>query len=130
MRRKLKEQTQESLADFDYTLRETSYLGVRPGDILEFTYNGSARTGLVVRSKRTGTGVFLSKRYNRLLNIILVETLSDAMFTLMVNNLYKNSTACSYHSPKILSLFLGKTNFRTFDVANVSNILTIDITKQ
>lgn len=127
--RELAQSVQEDLTGFDYTVKETSYLGVRPGDLIQFDYNGSNRFGLVVRSKRTGTGVFLSNRYNKLLNVVQMDSLSEAMFSLMVNNLYKNRSACSYHSPNILSIFLGKQNFRTFNVSNVKNILSLEITK-
>jgi len=127
--RQLTQSIQDDLTGYDYKLKETSYLGLRPGDLIQFTYNGGVRFGLVVKSKRTGTGVFLSSRYNKLLNVVQTGSLSEAMFSLMVNNLYKNRSACSYHSPNILSLFLGKQNFRTFNVSYVEDILSLEISK-
>jgi len=110
-------------------LTETSYLGLKPGDIVQITYGGSLRYGLVVSSRRTSDGMFLSSRNNTLLNFVQAETLSEAMFSLMVNNLYKNETACDYNSPAIIGAFLGKRNFRTFNVAKIRNILKVNVEK-
>jgi hypothetical protein len=82
---------------------------------------------LVVSSRRTSDGMFLSSRNNTLLNFVIVEGLSEAMFSLMVNNLYNNETACNYYSPAIIGAFLGKQNFRTLNVAKIRNILKVSI---
>lgn len=119
----------QNLEDFNYTLTETSYLGLKPGDIVQLTYAGSLRYGLVVSSRRTSDGMFLSSRNNTLLNFVQAGTLSEAMFSLMVNNLYKNETACNYNSREIIGAFLGKRNFRTFNVAKIRNILKVNVEK-
>ena len=118
---------QEYLGKFEYSLRETSYLGLRPGDLIQISYNGSFRQGLVVSSKRTSSGMFVSSRLNALLNIVLLDSISEGMFSLMVNNLYKNSNACNYNSPNIIGAFLGKKNFRTFNTSYINNILKVEI---
>ncbi len=106
---------------------ETSFLGLKPGDLITFDYkDGSTRSGLVVRSKRTSSGYFLSSRNNTLLNIFLVESITSGMFDLMINNLYRNRLSCTYkHTPRILGAFLGKNNFRTFNIAGIQNIRQI-----
>lgn len=129
MEREIDETLIQNLEDFKYTLTETSYLGLRPGDIIQITYAGSIRYGLVVSSRRTPDGMFLSSRNNTLLNFVQAGTLSEAMFSLMVNNLYKNENACDYNSPEIIGAFLGKRNFRTFNVAKIRNILKVNVEK-
>lgn len=108
-------------------VRETSWLGVLPGDLVHFDYPGSSRSGLVVSSRRTARGYFLSPRGNTLLNIVEIEALTDSMFSLMINNLYKNRAACNYYSPRIIGSFMGKENFKTFNVAEITNFLSVSI---
>jgi len=81
--------------------------------------------GLIVSSRRTSDGMFLSSRNNTLINFVSIQGLSEAMFSLMVNNLYGNESACNYYSPKILGAFMGKDNFRTLNVAKVRDILKV-----
>ncbi len=118
---------QTNLAMGNYSVRETSYLGLVAGDLIQISYGGSYRFGLVVASRRTSTGLFLSSQNNRLLNVVLLDTISEAMFSLMVNNLYRNQSACNYHNKRIIGAFLGKDNFRTFNVSKVTDILKIEI---
>lgn len=121
------EPIQTKLLGYRYRLAQTSYIGLRPGDIVEFRYQGSLRNGLVVSSRRTSDGMFLSSLNNTLVNIVLIPGLSDAMFSLMVNNLYNNESACTYQSPKILGAFLGKKNFRTFNVSKIRGLVKVSI---
>ena len=127
MNRGLDDSFRDKLSGKRYTVSETSYLGLRPGDLIQLTYEGSFRYGLVVSSKRTTDGMFLSSRNNTLVNVVLVRALSDAMFSLMVNNLYNNEVACNYNSPAIIGAFLGKQNFRTFNVAKMRDIFKVVI---
>lgn len=117
----------QDLSDYTYSFSETSYLGLRPGDLIQVTYEGSTRYGLIVSSRRTNDGMFLSTRNNTLINLVLVQGLSQAMFSLMVNNLYSNRNACNYYSPNILGAFLGKRNFRTLNIAKMKDILKVVI---
>lgn len=121
------EPIQAKLLGYRYRLSQTSYVGLRPGDLVEFKYQGSLRNGLVVSSRRTSDGMFLSNLNNTLVNIVLIPGLSDAMFSLMVNNLYNNESACTYQSPKILGAFLGKQNFRTFNVSKIRGLVKVSI---
>lgn len=127
MNRNISKSFSDKLENLAVEVSETSYLGLRPGDMIQITYAGSLRYGLVVSSKRTSNGIFLSPRNNTLLNIVLIDSLSDAMFSLMVNNLYNNESACNYNSPAIIGAFLGKQNFRTFNVSKIRNVLKVTI---
>jgi len=123
---------QEIMLEYDgeVSIRESSYLGVQPGDLILFSYEGVNRLGLVTKSKRAVRGLFLSSRNNLLMNIYLLDSITQSMFVLVVNNLYKNRIRCTYkNTPRILSAFLGKNNFRTFNVAKTSNIMFININK-
>lgn len=110
-------------------IKETSFFGLRPGDLITFVYEGSSRIGLVVKSKRTSTGYFLSTQNNTLLNVFLLDSISPDMFDLMINTLYRNRIRCTYkNSPKILGAFLKDRNFRTFNVSKIHDLMTILIT--
>jgi len=130
MERKLDDQFSQNLSEYTYSFVETSYLGLRPGDLIQVSYAGSTRYGLVVSSRRTSDGLFLSSKNNSLLNFVMLMSLSEAMFSLVVNNLYNNENACNYYSPAILGAFLGKQNFRTLNVAKLRDILKISIEAQ
>lgn len=112
--------------EFGLNLSRISYAGIKPGDIVSFTYEQSSRLGLVVKSQRTSTGYFLSTRNNTLLNVFLLDSISSGLFSLLVNNLYKDRVRCSYmDAPRILGAFLGKDNFRTFNVARIENLFSL-----
>jgi hypothetical protein len=127
MRRAVDQGLIQDLSEYSYRLSETSYLGLRPGDLVHISYGGSTRYGLIVSSRRTSDGMFLSGRNNTLLNFVMVQGLSQAMFSLMVNNLYNNEVACNYYSPAIIGAFLGKQNFRTLNVAKIRDVLKVTI---
>lgn len=127
MRRAVDQGLIQNLSEYSYRLSETSYLGLRPGDLVHISYGGSTRYGLIVSSRRTTDGMFLSGRNNTLLNFVMVQGLSQAMFSLMVNNLYNNEVACNYYSPAIIGAFLGKQNFRTLNVAKIRDVLKVTI---
>ena len=116
----------DPVQNIQFSLRGVSYLALNPGDIIQFLYKGYRRFGLVVSSRRASRGVFLSTQKNRLLNIVELGGLTEAMFSLMINNLYRNRVACSYSS-RILGTFLGKDNFKTFNIAKIAKILSYEI---
>ena len=129
MFRKLSKRTEEQLNDYQYSVTETSFLGLRAGALIQLDYGNTSRLGLVVSSRRTNSGYFLSTKKNILLNVVEVDQLTEGMFSLMINNLYRNASACNYHSPRILGAFLGNDNFKTFNVSKITNILRINIGK-
>lgn len=105
--------------------KEVSQFGLRPGDLILFDYEGSRRLGIILSSKRTSSGIFLSTRNNTLLNVLQLTSLSLTMFRIVVNNLYKKENRCKYHSRNILQVFSGKESFRTFNLAKTRNIRLI-----
>lgn len=122
--------------EFDDNLKvvETAVAGVMAGDVVSFNYQGSERLGLVVKSRRTDfSGSFKSTRGNTLLNVFLLNSITNADCRLIINTLYRNRIRSTYvNSPKILSAFLGKENFRTFNVGLIADIrlyLIIDMDK-
>lgn len=126
----------------NYNIVTTSNLGLEPGDIILFTYlkkedgtailnykSGVERMGIVVSSKRSGEGVtFPSTRLNMLLNVFLIDSLSDSLFRAVVQTLYGKEKRCDYHlKPKMLDGFLKKQNFRTFNLRWVGGLKKVVI---
>ena len=117
-------------------VKRVAFLSLRPGDLVlhNYTYENKKgrivsgrRFGIVLSSKRTRNGHFLSTQNNTLLNLLLLESISEQLFTSVVNILYKNRKKCEYWTPAILQAFFGKENLRTFDWAKTSNIISVDI---
>jgi hypothetical protein len=114
----------------DVRSREVSFYGLKPGDSISFEYESKKRFGIVVASKRTQSGYFLSGRLNTLLNVFLLDSITTARLELVINILYKDRSRCVYGStPAILGSFIGKDNFRTFNVAKIRDIRDYIITK-
>jgi len=125
--REISEDLQISLEQFKYSVRETSYLGLRPGDLIQIGYEGRFRQGLVLATPHNTRGMFVSSRYNLLLNVLVFDSLNEGMFSLMVDNLYKNPSTCNYSNATIIGAFLGKENLRSFNTAKFADVLSIDI---
>jgi len=130
----------------NYGIVSTSNLGLEPGDIILLTYlkkddgttishhkSGVERMGIVVSSRRTGGGVtFPSTKLNMLLNVFLIDSLSDSLFRAVVKTFYAKEKRCDYHArPRVLQSFLKKENFRTLNLRWVGNLkkVTINIEK-
>lgn len=128
-----------------YGLVSTSNLGLEPGDIILLTYlkqddgtvisnhkSGVERMGIVVSSKRSGEGVtFPSTRNNMLLNVFLIDSLSDSLFKAVVTVLYAKEKRCDYHlRPRVLNSFLKQQNFRTLNLRFVGNLKKVIINIQ
>ena len=119
----------------NYGITSWSYLGVRPGDLVIFQYSGPSdqptfgtRLGIVVASRRTSSGLFISTRSNNLMNVFLLDQLSENLFSLVVNNLYNKEYRCTYRrAPKVLAAFMGKKNFRTLNVRYLKSFRKINI---
>ena len=129
---KLNASLQENLFEFNYTYSETSFLGLKAGDLIQVTYNGTVKYGLIVTSSKRPNPMFLSTQNNTLISVMLVNGLSEARFSLMIDNLYNNRTATVYRSsqgPTILSAFLGKDSFRTLNAFKMKDVLKINIVK-
>ena len=125
--KKISPDLQENLGDFSYSARFTSYLGLKPGDLIQLTYEGQHRHGLVLATPKHTNGLFLSSQYNSLLNVVVFDSLNEGMFSLMVDNLYKSPSTCNYRNSTIIGSFLGKENLRSFNMAKAHGIISIDI---
>lgn len=128
----------------NYTVMGTSYLGLEPGDIVFFNYLKTSRgmvrkssmvnrLGIVVSSDRTGgAGTFRSTRQNLLLNLFILDGLTNSFFDVVVNTLYLKRVKCDYRQhPRKLNAFLKKQNFRTLDTKFIGavNKVIINIEK-
>jgi len=125
---KLKDKVENLLSDFNgkYYWLETSKLGLKPADIILFDYEGSKRFGLIVSSSKAPLGMRLSTRLNVLLNVFLIDSLTDSMFFLTLDNLYGKESRCTYErAPTIISSFISKDRFRTFILKKASDIKKI-----
>ena len=127
--------------------QETSFLGLKPGDLVQFAYQrGSTRgqySGLVVASRKTGSGcIRLSTRNNTLINIITVDGLSQTSFNFMINRLYNNWVLSKYpnkgeslgrfsnvdrQGQKALLEIFNEDNFKTFIVHQMYDIKVITL---
>ena len=128
--KRIDEDLQANLGSFTYVVKETSYLGLTPGDLIQLTYSGSLRHGVVIGTPRNTRGIFLSSQNNTLLNVVVFDSLKEGMFSLMVNNLYKNPLNCTYSNSTIIGALLGKQNLRSFNTAKFDNVLSIEIHKE
>ena len=133
----LTDETLEQMDELDQGIRSVSFYSLKPGDLVQFVYvvnhrdgtrETSTRFGLVVASRAGPGGWFSSTQDNLLLNVVEAGRLTKDMFSLMVDNLYKNRVACKYSS-RILGAFLGLDNFKTFKAAQISSILNIQLIK-
>lgn len=104
-----------------------------PGDIAFFIYKDlqgkySRRQVLVCSTKMHPGGSYLSvSTNNRLLTAFELPD-SIPVLVIVLETLFKNRIRCKYHKvPKILSMVLGKRNFRTFRMNDISNIAELEI---
>ena len=111
---------------------------IEPGGILFFRYylpptqagprgaqprpgSHQQRVVLVVRNRRTSSGVFTSTRNNVLLSCFRLEGNSELITNTIVENLYKKRRRASYWGKIKTSLIkiLGKGNYRTYNTQNM-----------
>ena len=99
----------------------TSYLSLRGGDIIEFTYNGSTRFGIVVGTYRKPTGkIYTSTRGNQLFSLALLQNLSPGQKETVINILHGNRFACKYNNKKHFESYFGADSFRKFNIRKAS----------
>ena len=114
---------------YGMTLTSTSYLGVRPGDIVVVTYPRKSPTGVVRRnltrlgfimsSSKSSDGIKLSSQLNMLLNFVDVEGISDEAFVDIVDRLYtKELTPRVEEFAYAVNADIG--DFKTFNVLEIS----------
>jgi hypothetical protein len=103
---------------FNYYLQPTA-----PGPRGKLPSPGSVdqRVVLVVRNRRTSSGVFTSTQNNILLSCFRLEGNSELITNTIVENLYKKRRRASYWGKIKTSLIkiLGKGNYRTYNTENM-----------
>ena len=128
-------------ANYKVKLVSTSYLGVEAGDIVVANYDGRERFGFIMSSARSGSpeGLFISSRFNQLLNFVSVETISNEDFLTIVDTMYKGENLSpilsNFHyeqrseSPVTNENNL-KSEFRTFNISKISgsSLLRVELT--
>lgn len=112
--------------------KEVPVFGLKAGDLIKFNYSGSARFGIVVKSRRSGfDGIFKSTRGNDLLNVFLLSSITTYGIRIIINTLYKDRIRATYkNTPNILGAFLGVDNFRTFNCKKTSDVVSFDLTSK
>lgn len=115
------------------------YASLRPGDIITFDYKTDQqvygtkmikRLGVVMKSLRAPEGRFLSTRGNRLLNVMVLDSIGEEGFNTAVNTLYKDKAKSDYYRVDKYINPIGITvydRFRTFKVSGILNLMKITI---
>jgi len=127
--RGLDEDFREKLEDLDPKERlirapETSYLGLKPGDLIQFRYVTESKNtvyqGLVVSTRSSGSRGYRFARttYNTILQVLTLDSLSDQLLQFVINNLYKNRILSRYLAIKTRS----NTNDQVIDYRYVKNL--------
>mgnify|MGYP003677847452 FL=1 len=80
------------------SVSEVPYLGLRPGNLIEFGYGygGGRRFGIVLSSQRTSSGLFLSTLNNSLYNVLSCETLDEDTNLSLLNTMYGKESKSTY----------------------------------
>jgi len=124
-----------------YTISETSYLGLRPGDLIQFKYGygpRSTRYGIILSSGRASSGLFLSRLLNSLYNVLVCEGLEEGMFLSLLNTMYGKESKATYSMAKSVAALetspsTGKPyvkDFRTLNVSTLFDILKVELVKE
>lgn len=108
-----------------YEPRSTSYSGLSPGDLIQFSFMGQLRHGFVISSRRTTNGLFMSTRNKSLANVMVTDTLSDAAFNFLLNNIYDDENKADYHYLKSIGFAGTYSHFRTIPLLGIRQIVKI-----
>ena len=132
----LSPQLRDRLAGVSYEARSTSYLGLRPGDLIQFSYMGIIRHGFIIASPAATSGLRYSGRGKSLFNIVPVDDLDDGLFKYLLDNIYGDENTATYTNlvrnsglstvnPNTSKEYLP--NFRTLQVIGIFSIIKIFI---
>ena len=146
---------QESMSITEAIKKSNSVNSFTPGEIYSFRYQGNQVFAIVISTRKSGDGKYVSSRGNVLLTVIKLDTDLKSVYNygtlLILRNLYKKQKEAKY--PKItekpgavsrmlsrffskfkekvrrrtvLSLF-GKSNFRTYNISKMRSIYELNI---
>tara|TARA_R110002124_G_scaffold229415_2_gene394605 strand:+ start:300 stop:770 length:471 start_codon:yes stop_codon:yes gene_type:complete len=101
MNRGLSGDLRDRLGEFTpdrYTVVETSYIGLRPGDLIEFSYGyvKGRRYGIILKTDAHFNGIFLSTLGNSLYNVLTCESLDEDIFLSLLNTMYGDESKSTY----------------------------------
>ena len=104
-----------------------------PGDIIVFRYYSGVGPGsrgqrviLVIKTK-AGDGVYISGKGNTLVTCFKLDGDSDAVISIIMDNLYKKRRRASYYGKikeSLISL-LGIDSFRTYNLNNMKQLYKV-----
>lgn len=129
-----------SLDDFEL-INNIKVGDFQPGEmgIFHYTSNGpwskvdKSFFVLCVSNKRSGAqAVFSSSAKNRLLSAFKTDSISKETLSVLIHIIY-NAKAALYKEAnyrnlnKRLGLFLGNSNYRTFDLTKMSNVSVVEV---
>lgn len=115
----------DRLSSKTYEEKATSYAGLRPGDLIQFSYGGRLRYGFILGSDYRPNGITYSSR-NRSLNYIMVtDSLGDEAFNYLLNNIYGDELKARYDRLKEDGFVGTVSNFRTMQLLGVRSIIKI-----
>jgi len=120
-------QLTDRLLNVEYEARPTSFAGLQPGDLIQFSYNGTTRHGFTLGSNYRPTGLYLSSRGKSLNYVMLVDQLSDEAFSYLLNNIYEDEIKARYDYLKGSGFVDTVSNFRTVQLLGVKSIIKIFI---
>lgn len=128
-RKELKKLKESLEGNPNLTLKQAlrGFAGIKPGDLVGFQYNLKTPTGVIKTQKmalvvaaRKGRGVYLSPRDNLLMSCFRVHDAPEEILNLVIKNLYKNRTKCTYQGIiNAVEKILGKYSFRTYNIRRI-----------
>jgi hypothetical protein len=107
----------------------------QPGDIISFVYRDklnreSKRLCLVVSTRKTYNGRRVSSLGSKLIYTFDLTDLDQFDLGVTIEVCFQKRRRCSYKNvPKGLQSFLGKDNFRTFNIARMMDLNRLGISR-
>lgn len=112
--------------------QKSSINTLKPGSIIYCKYDGRERLALVVRTKRTKTGLYTSSRNNKLLTLFLLNSIREDKIDDVINTVYGEKNISHYNilprNKELKSLNVTFTErFRTFIVSKIQDLMILKI---
>jgi len=109
-----------------------SISSLKPGSVISCFYDGRLRLALVVKTKKTTSGLYTSSRGNKLLTLFLLNSITDDKIGTVINTVYKEKNISDYKQlPKLKSLkelnVRFTERFRTFNISKIEKLRALKI---
>tara|TARA_R100001509_G_scaffold7616_1_gene4397 strand:+ start:1005 stop:1418 length:414 start_codon:yes stop_codon:yes gene_type:complete len=121
---------QEKLVGRNYEPTSTSYAGLKPGDLIQFSYAGALRQGFIIGSDYKPYGLIYSSRGRSLNYILLTDGLGGESFDYLLNTIYGNENNANYDFLKKQGFTEVVSNFRTMQLMGIRSILKLNLTPE